>query len=152
MMVVFNSARLSWPAFYESRWSLPLSSLAFLVGFIALSFAHRRLLTSTTLNRQLAKLVTLTTVAQLSTRTTAALMGWSRGQALTIDLSVIALTLMIGAGVFHWSFGVGAVVCLVGQGIALAFPTAAEPLFGLTSVLAVASVAVGLLFWKKPER
>jgi len=151
MMVVFNSARLMWPAFYASRWSLTLSSLAFLVGFVALSLAHRRLLTSTTLNRQLAKLVTFTTLAQLSTRTTAALMGWSRGQALTTDLSVIALTLMIGAGVFHWSFGVGAVVCLAGQALALTFPSAAEPLFGLTSVLAVASVAGGLLFWKRPE-
>lgn len=113
--------------------------------------AHRRLLTSTTLNRQLAKLVTFMTLAQLSTRTTAAVMGWSRGQALTIDLSVIALTLMIGAGVFHWSFGVGAVVCLVGQALSLTFPSAAEPLFGLTSVLSVASVAGGLLFWKRPE-
>lgn len=149
MMVVFNSARLLWPAFYASRWSLTVSSMAFLVGFLLLGWGHRALLTSSTLNRQLWKLVALVTVAQISTRTTAAVMGWSRGQALTIDLSVVALTMLIGAAVFHRSFVVGAVVCFVGQALALTFPAAAEPLFGATTISAVTAVAFGLRSWRR---
>ncbi len=150
MMVVFNSARLLWPAFYASRWSLAASSVAFLGGFLALGWFHRALLTSSTLNWQLSKLVVMTTVAQISTRTTAAAMGWSRAQALTVDLSVIALTMMIGASVFHSSFAAGAVVCLAGQAVALIFPAAAEPLFAVSSILSVTAVAVGLRSWRRP--
>ncbi|MCC6334878.1 MAG: protein kinase [Myxococcales bacterium] len=149
MMVVFNSARLVWPALYASRWSLTVSSIAFLVGFGAWSWSHRALLRSSTLNRQLSALVLTTTLAQISTRTTAAMMGWSRAQALTVDLSVVALTMSIGAAVFHSSFVAGAVVCFVGQGLALAFPAAAEPLFGVTSITAVSAVAVGLRSWRR---
>lgn len=152
MMVVFNSARLLWPAFYGSRWSLALSSLAFLLGFVALSWSHRALLKSSTLNLQLSKLVLMTTVAQISTRTTAAMMGWSRAQALTVDLSVVALTMLIGASLFHWSFALGAVVCLVGQAFALVFPGAAEPLFGITTIASVMSVAVGLRWYGRTPR
>ncbi|MGV3622029.1 MAG: hypothetical protein ACO1OB_14500, partial [Archangium sp.] len=149
MMVVCNSPRLLWPAFYASRWSLAGSSVAFLGGFAVLARFHRALLNSSTLNRQLSRLVLMSTVAQISTRTTAAMMGWSRAQALTVDLSVVALTMLIGAAVFHRSFIAGAVVCFVGQALALTFPGIAEPLFSVTTIAAVSAVAIGLRSWRR---
>lgn len=152
MMVVFNGARLLWPALYASRWSLAVSSVAFLVGFAAWGWWHRALLRSSRLNTQLANLVLLTTVAQISTRTTAAVLGWSRADALTVDLSVVALALLLGASAFHARMALGALVCFVGQVLALRFRELAEPLFGVTTVTALTVVAFGLRSWGRDTR
>lgn len=148
LMLVFYGVRFSVPALYVGRWALVVSSLLFLVGFLGISFAFRGFLATSKLNRQLTQLIIVVTAGQIAMRAASAALLIPRDVGAVLEFPVILTTLLGGAIAFHWSFAVGAVVCAVGQAIALGIPSSGERIFALSALAAVGSIG---LVWQRVE-
>lgn len=150
-LAVFFGARLVFPSLYTGRWALALSSVAFLVAFLALSRVFQDVILGSRLNRQMAQLIVVLTVGQAAARAAAAGLEVPRSTAAALELPVLITTLLGGAVTLHWSYGLGAAVCMVGQVAAVLWPQSAERIFFLSSMSTVLTIGVAWAVWARHQ-
>lgn len=138
----FYTVRLNFPALYQGKWALALSSVAFIVTIGVMSFAFRGLLAGSKLNRQLMALAALVNLGQLLLRVSAAALEIPRAQAIAFELPLIAIALATAAIIHHWTFAIGSLLLVAGQVLTLFFPANAERFF--TGAMLGTLVALGI--------
>ncbi|MDX2010066.1 MAG: serine/threonine-protein kinase [Myxococcaceae bacterium] len=144
---VFYTARLVFPELYTGRWALLVSSALFLVAFLGLMLVFRDVVASSRLNRHMVQLVIVLTAGQVAIRAAAATFDLPRNVGAALELPVLLTTLLAGAVTLHWSYGVGALVCVVGLVAALVWPGSAQLIFFLSALSAIISVGLVWAGW-----
>ncbi|MCU0697276.1 MAG: serine/threonine protein kinase [Myxococcaceae bacterium] len=144
---VFYTARLVFPQLYTGRWALVVSSAIFLAAFLGLMFVFRDVVRISRLNRHMAQLIIVLTAGQVATRAATAALDLPRNVGAAVELPVLLTTLLAGAVTLHWSYGVGAFVCVLGQVAALVWPGSAQLIFFLSALGAIISVGIVWAGW-----
>jgi hypothetical protein len=139
--------RLDSPAIYTSRWALMVSSALFLAVFLVLMAVFRDVVSSSRLNRQMAQLIIVLTAGQVASRAAYAAFELPRNVGAALELPVLLTTLLAAAVTLHWSYGIAAGLCAVGQVAAIVWPAFAERIFFLSAFSAVVTMAIVWSVW-----
>jgi serine/threonine-protein kinase len=146
-VALFYGARLFFPSLYTGRWALMVSSALFLAVFLALMAVFRDVVTSSRLNRQMAQLIIVLTAGQVASRAAYATFELPRNVGAALELPVLLTTLLAAAVTLHWTYGIAAGLCLLGQVAALVWPSSAELLFFMSAFSAVVTMAIVWTVW-----
>jgi serine/threonine-protein kinase len=146
-VALFYGGRLFFPSLYTSRWALMVSSALFLAVFLVLMAVFRDVVSSSRLNRQMAQLIIVLTAGQVASRAAYAAFELPRNVGAALELPVLLTTLLAAAVTLHWTYGIAAGLCVVGQVAAIVWPAVAERIFFLSAFSAVVTMAIVWSVW-----